>query len=155
MLKRKCKICKKAFYVKPFFARNGWGVYCSRKCHYGDKTGKYFGCFVCGEKVYRSKAKIAHSKSEKYFCSKSCQTKWRNTQFVGALHSNWKHGKAEYSSILQRYKVSKICARCEEKDPRVIAIHHIDGNHLNNKIKNLKWLCHNCHHLAHYGNVGK
>ena len=155
MLKRKCKICKKVFYVKPFFVRSGWGTYCSRECHYNDKAGRYFNCFTCNKKVYRTSRQVEHSKSKKYFCTKSCQTKWRNRQYVGKLHANWRHGKAEYASILERHKIPKICANCREKDKRVIVTHHIDGNHMNNKIKNLKWLCHNCHHSVHNVKVYK
>lgn len=149
MAYKKCKICGKEFYVKPFSIRNGWGTYCSRQCHYKDKTGKHFNCFICGVKIYRTSKQIKHSKSKKYFCNKSCQTKWRNAQFVGELHKNWKTGRAEYSSILQRNDIAKICKNCGINDPRVLATHHIDGNHLNNKLENLEWLCHNCHHLVH------
>lgn len=155
MLKKKCEICKKVFYVKPFFVRSGWGIYCSRKCHYNDKTGRYFDCFICEKKVYRTNRQVEHSKSGKYFCGKSCQTKWRNTQFIGKAHANWKHGKSEYATILQRHNIPKTCTKCGEKDSRVIATHHVDWNHQNNKIENLIWLCHNCHHLAHYANVKK
>ncbi len=155
MLERKCKICKTIFYAKPFSVRRGWGVYCSRECHYNDKTGKYFDCFICKKEIYRTNRQVKHSKSKKYFCTKSCQTKWRNTQFIGNLHSNWKHGETEYVTILQRNNVNKICTKCKEEDTRVIATHHIDRNRKNNKIENLMWLCHNCHHMVHYGNVNK
>ncbi len=155
MLERKCRICKKVFYIKPFSANKGWGIYCSRRCHYCDKTGEYLNCFICKKKIYRTNKQIEHSKSKKYFCSKSCQTKWRNTQFVGKRHANWRNGKSEYATVLRRHGIPKICMECGEKDSRIIATHHMDGNHNNNKIKNLVWLCHNCHHLAHYGNVDK
>jgi hypothetical protein len=44
---------------------------------------------------------------------------------------------------------------CSTKDERVLAVHHIDHNRLNNKLDNLAWLCHNCHHLVHHDNVEK
>jgi predicted HNH restriction endonuclease len=31
----------------------------------------------------------------------------------------------------------------------VLAVHHVDQNRTNNKVTNLAWLCHNCHHLVH------
>ena len=88
-------------------------------------------------------------RNKKYFCSKSCQTKWRNTEFVGEKHGNWKGGEFTYRDILKRNKTPEICKICFSSDSRVLAVHHIDKNHKNNNIENLVWLCHNCHHLVH------
>lgn len=147
----KCKICGRDFYARPSFLKIGWGKYCSKKCQYKSfKTGKKFKCFVCGKDGYRVLAKISHSKSGKFFCSKSCQTKWRNTQFIGPLHKNWKGGFSTYRDILEREGKIKKCALCGENDKRVLAVHHKDHNHKNNKINNLSYLCHNCHYLVHH-----
>ncbi len=32
---------------------------------------------------------------------------------------------------------------------RSLQVHHIDGNHNNNALKNLKWLCEKCHAEEH------
>ena len=90
------------------------------------------------------------SKSKKYFCGKSCQTKWRNAEFVGPKHANWKHGEASYQSILCRNGIKKECVLCKTTDFRVLATHHIDHDHKNNELENLTFLCHNCHHLVHH-----
>jgi predicted HNH restriction endonuclease len=29
-------------------------------------------------------------------------------------------------------------------------VHHIDKDRTNNTLKNLAWLCHNCHYLVHH-----
>jgi len=39
------------------------------------------------------------------------------------------------------------CVVCGEKMELVLQEHHIDGNHRNNKPKNLAWLCANCHNI--------
>jgi predicted HNH restriction endonuclease len=39
---------------------------------------------------------------------------------------------------------------CGKDDKRIIAVHHIDKNRSNNKLKNLAWLCYNCHFLVHH-----
>ena len=46
---------------------------------------------MCKQEVYRTPGDIRESKSGKFFCSKTCQTNWRNTNvFVGVNHKNWK-----------------------------------------------------------------
>jgi hypothetical protein len=97
-------------------------------------------------------AAIAHSKSKKYFCSKSCQTRWRNSMiYIGENHPNWKNGGARhYRDILRRSRQKEICGLCKTTDKRILAVHHIDHNHANNKLENLAWLCHNCHYLIHH-----
>lgn len=144
-------VCQKEFKTKPFFVKNGGGKYCSAACHHiGMKTGKMIKCFSCGKEVYKTLKAQRVSKSKKYFCSRSCQTKWRNQVFVGSKHANFKTGEFAYRSMLDRYKVPKFCRLCKTKDVRVLAVHHIDGNHRNNKLLNLAWVCHNCHHLVHH-----
>lgn len=150
-----CKNCFRDFYRKPSYIKLGYGAYCSSKCQYARaKNGQMVRCFICEKEIYRSKAKLEHSKSKKYFCDKSCQTKWRNSVFVGEKHKNWKYGKGiKYRSILRNAGFLEICARCSFEDKRVLAVHHIDQNKKNNKVENLVWLCHNCHHEIHYGTV--
>ena len=130
----------------------GWGKFCSNRCHYlSMKTGNYIECEVCGMSVYKSLTQLNHSKSLKFFCSKSCQTIWRNKQYSGPYHKLWKGGISNsfYRDILDRNKIEKTCKLCKTKDMRVLAVHHIDHNHSNNKIDNLVYLCNNCHQLIH------
>ncbi|KKQ77734.1 MAG: hypothetical protein A3A96_03890 [Candidatus Zambryskibacteria bacterium RIFCSPLOWO2_01_FULL_39_39] len=152
-----CKVCNNKFYPRPSNIKRGWGVYCSISCkNIGTQVirQKVF-CFICKKELMRTTAQLSHSKSGNFFCSKSCQTKWRNTEFIGPKHANFKDGKNSYQSVLKRYKIKQICNYCGEKDTRILAIHHIDENHKNNDINNLTWLCHNCHSLVHYDSVEK
>ncbi len=151
---KKCKICKSNFQTKSFFVKNGGGKYCSKVCHYrGLKKGKTISCFICQKENYKSPQSIKRSKSGKFFCSKSCQTKWRNQEFIGPKHANWTSGRNSYRSVLDRYKISRICTLCKSSDERILAVHHVDSNRLNNEVSNLAWLCHNCHFLAHHDGV--
>lgn len=151
-----CKTCGEQFKTKPFFVKNGGGIYCSIDCHHkGLKKGQMVKCFICNKEIYRSPKSLRISKSKKYFCSKSCQTKWRNVQFIGEKHGNWANGKYSYRSVLTRNKIPKICKLCDIKDDRILAVHHIDKNRLNNKLGNLTWLCHNCHFLVHHDDVSR
>lgn len=150
----KCKTCSKEFNAKPCHMKRGWGKYCSAKCHYLDMIKKIeVTCAVCGKKSFRVPSKISCSASQKFFCSKSCQTKWRNVQYSGDRHWNWQRKFSSYRHILDSSTVKKICALCKIAEPRVLAVHHIDLNRRNGDLNNLVWLCHNCHHLVHHDNM--
>lgn len=146
-----CKICSKKFYGKPYFLKIGQAKYCSQKCmRIGSKTGKIVNCHSCGREVYKTQKALNGSKSKTYFCTKSCQTKWRNSVFIGPKHANWKDGRYSYKSVMLRNKVPKICKICKNRDSRVLAVHHLDQNRKNSNLSNLIWLCHNCHFLVHH-----
>jgi hypothetical protein len=146
-----CKICGNKFYPRPSHVKKGWGIYCSRNCkNIGTRVRQKFFCSICNKELMKTTTQISHSKSKKFFCSKSCQTKWRNTEYIGIRHKGFKDGSNIYQSILKRHKIPQICNLCGEKDIRVLTTHHIDENHKNNDIKNLAYLCHNCHSLVHY-----
>lgn len=146
-----CKICAKEFYAKPFFLKNGHAKYCSQKCmRVGSRTGKMVKCYSCGKEVYKTQKALRVSKSKTYFCNKSCQTKWRNSVFIGVKHANYKNGLHSYRSVMSRNKVPKVCKICKTIDERILAVHHIDRDRKNNSVLNLVWLCHNCHFLVHH-----
>lgn len=148
-----CKICSKEFYAKPHWLKQGWGKYCSLKCSkIGRRNGEYRKCHICGKKAYKNKKALERSKSGKFFCGKSCQTKWRNSEvFSGPRHVNWKGGASvNYREILDRNNVPKICRLCGTKDERVLIVHHLDKNRTNNIPENLIRLCCNCHFLIHH-----
>lgn len=151
MLNTKCLICGNKFYAKPSHKAKGWGKYCSKICQYqGQKTGRIVPCSICATEVYKTKNNQSRSLSGRYFCGKSCQTVWRNTQYAGDKHKNWTTGKASYRVTLLRSGRNKVCGRCKLSDMRVLAVHHKDKNRDNNNLSNLMWLCHNCHYLVHH-----
>lgn len=149
-----CAFCKKSFYAKPFWITKGFGKYCSPDCqHAGMRKGKDVPCFICGKVTYKKRKQLLSSKSKLFFCGKSCQTRWRNQLFVGEKHANFTTGMNSYRSVLDRNKILKICHLCKMTDARALAVHHIDKNRKNNTLKNLAWLCHNCHFLVHHYDV--
>lgn len=146
-----CGKCSTKFYTKPSQIKYGHGKYCSRKCQYSARrVGKLVPCFICGKEKYKPLAKFNRVKSGKFFCSKSCQTKWRNTEFIGSKHANWVNGYTIYRSTLKKSLLMEICRLCKTIDKRVLAVHHIDKNRKNNSLSNLDWLCYNCHFLVHH-----
>ncbi len=147
-----CLICKIDFYVKPSQQKRGWGKFCSINCRSRSQyKGKDVRCFICNKEIYRAPKDLKNSKSNKFFCGKSCQTIWRNQiLFSGENHANWKHGRSAYRRILKASGKVQICNLCGIKDIRVLAVHHKDKNRKNNAVGNLIWLCHNCHYLIHH-----
>lgn len=146
-----CNQCNKQFYAKSNWIKIGWGKYCSIKCRsLSQRNGKYVKCFTCKKDVYKSQKSLVRSKSGNWFCSKSCQTLWRNSFFIGEKHGNWKGGEESYRERLLRTKIVQICRFCKLRDIRILAVHHLDRNRQNNKLENLVWLCHNCHYLIHH-----
>ena len=153
---KKCKICNNDFYAKPSHIKNGWGTFCSRECkHKGARMRVSINCFECGQLISKTKSQIDRSKSGKLFCSKSCQTKWRNVEYSGKRHSGWKGGKTIYRKILLKGGILPRCIMCQKTDLRILVVHHIDHDHSNLDLKNLAWLCHNCHYLVHHDKLAK
>lgn len=145
-----CKKCGKSFLTKPFFIKIGAGKFCSTKCqHEARRTGVWVACGGCKKEIYRTQKYLKASKSKKYFCSKSCQTIWRNKEYSGVRHAHYKHGMASYRNILKRAGRRTECVLCKIKDERVIIAHHKDKDRTNNVPENLAWLCRNCHYLVH------
>jgi len=146
-----CKLCGKTFYAKPSHLKRGWGKYCSSKCQYKARlSGKSVYCEICGKKLWRQPHEFEQSKSNKFFCSKSHQTLWRNKEFNGPRHGNWKGGEhIHHKRLLIQNKIKPVCKLCGCKDERVLVVHHLDKDRKHNNIKNMVWLCHNCHHLIH------
>ncbi len=149
----KCKICNKDFYAKPRHIRMGWGKYCSRVCsNKGALTGKDVGCGTCGKRIYRSQKELRASKSQNYYCGRSCFAIWKNSHLlIGEKHVNWKSGVNAYRAIMARADISPICSGCGFEDRRVLVVHHKDKDRQNNHLENLVWLCRNCHYLEHDG----
>lgn len=151
-----CKICGKEFYAKPSWLKKGWGKYCSSKCQYkAQLKGKFVYCDICGKKIWKAPKDIAHSKSGKFFCTKSHQTLWRNKIYSGPNHPFWTGGirayREQYKKIFQKNKVAVACACCGYDKENVLIVHHRNGDRKNNKPNNLEWLCRNCHYLIHNG----
>jgi|SRR3989344_6122419 len=145
-----CIVCLKLFYARPSHIRKGQGRFCSIHCKsLGTRERFKYNCLICDKEVEKTPSQIVRSKSNKFFCSKSCQTIWRNKEFSGRKSRNWKGGLSRYRKILIKSGRPQICHLCLISDVRVLAAHHIDENHKNNSRENLTWLCHNCHHLVH------
>ncbi len=146
-----CNVCTTSFYSKPSALKQGNGKYCSVACYKTARpTGKNMPCDICGRISYKQNKDLRRSKSGKFFCSKSCQTCWRNQLYVAERHKNFTTGQSSYRAVMNRANLPQVCGLCKTIDKRILAVHHIDKNRKNNKLENLAWLCHNCHFLVHH-----
>src|SRR3989344_6383955 len=120
-----CRQCDKLFYTKTFFLKKGYGLFCSRTCYYVSvQKGEKVHCEICRAQIYRGLKQLTHSKSKKYFCSKSCQTIWRNQQYTGNKHKLWKGGwSVHYRKIMHNNGKTPVCLLCHEKDERIVVVH--------------------------------
>ena len=151
-----CSLCFKLFYARPYHLKRGFGKYCSINCKkLATRIRVVIPCAFCNKKTEKTPSRLTRSKSGKFFCSKSCQTIWRNKEFSGKRHLLWKNGAYIHRRVLLNSWAISQCKLCETKDERVLAVHHVDENHLNNTLTNLVWLCHNCHNLVHHDSLGK
>lgn len=154
MLNRRCRICQAKFHAKPWHIKRGWARFCSLRCkNEGQKNGRYVSCATCNKKIYREQNELKRvTKTKRFFCNKSCFAIWKNKNFfIGAAHSRWKDGASSYRKILMRNKKTPECQSCGLKDFRALLVHHVDRNRKHNQLRNLRWLCHNCHYLEHEG----
>lgn len=146
-----CEICSKEFYTKPSWLKNGSGKFCSRICSsLAKRKGKNIKCFSCGKEAYKPLKDLNNSKSKNYFCSKKCSLSWNNSLHFGDNSVNWKGGRFSYKKILERTDLPKRCVLCEKNNIKILSVHHLDQNRSNNDVKNLVWLCQNCHFLVHH-----
>ncbi len=145
-----CNFCGKKHKRKKSQLRLSKKHYCSGDCSSkARRNGKSLQCFICKKIIYKSLKDLKNSKSKKYFCSTICSNKWIGKQQRSNNHPNWKGGMSSYKNILKRTKNEKKCFLCNKNDVRILCVHHIDKNRKNNNIKNLTWLCRNCHFLVH------
>lgn len=151
MVQRQCRICGKRFKIKEFHAQKGWGKFCSVKCRSaGQKNGVLVKCAQCGKEIYRTPRDFRKSAGKRFFCNVACHCAWENKHVrCGVNAANWIAGESAYRALLRRAGIKETCRRCGISDQRVLTVHHRDGNRKNNDIKNLEWLCANCHRIAH------
>lgn len=145
-----CRLCKKEFYAKPNWLKIGHGKYCSRVCTgLARRNGKKVKCAICSKVVYKTLKSIKGSQGGKLFCGKKCSLMWHNSYFVREKHGNWKTGEFSYKRHVLRNGVKAYCRLCGKSDHRILLIHHLDKKRTHNTLRNLTWLCHNCHFLVH------
>lgn len=106
-------------------------------------------CSNCDKEINKSPTTLRRSKTGNVYCSRSCSNSKNNSLFKsGEKHPNYTTGKGSYRKRMLREVCE--CEDCGNTDIRVLEVHHVDRNRLNNKLENLVVLCANCHLIRHH-----
>jgi 5-methylcytosine-specific restriction endonuclease McrA len=149
----KCLTCGKSFKVRPYYAKNGRGKYCSMQCSASrektydknlllDLWGK--GRSVCSiSRIMNiSEAPIANFLKS--------QGIYEVRKSKGAEHYMWNGGISFDYRLFALNHYGKKCRKCNyDKYEQILHVHHIDLDRTNHDIKNLDVLCVRCHWEEH------
>lgn len=91
LFKGKCDWCDDIFEKRRRLDQDTH--FCSNKCQgqsrsINSKNGKYFSCFWCNQRVYRTKCQI----HKHVFCSKKCNNYWRKGKIISPKQFLFKKG---------------------------------------------------------------
>lgn len=146
-----CDTCKKRFWRKRSQIGYAGRHYCSKRCHYvARRLGMYTKCASCHKLIYKTLRAVKNSQNKKFFCSKRCSNIILGQINSRSNHPNWKGGEYSYREFMNKQAIDKVCLSCGIDNKQVLVVHHLDRNRRNNDIKNLVWLCQNCHFLSHH-----
>lgn len=117
-MKNICEWCNKEFNAPP----SQKARYCSRFCY--DKSRK--GLFVCDNCFSSFNYYKSHKTGKRVFCSRKCHQEFIKKSIFN--HPHWKN--KGYRKIVEQHLNRKL-------KPSEI-IHHVNGNHSDNRIENLQ-----------------
>jgi hypothetical protein len=101
-------------------------------------------CAYCGDLTPKTLNDYRQGKKRNYnfFCSRKCQYTYQSEASKGLGNNGYKNGNKCFRQIaLQEY--GHACTRCEYS--LIVEVHHINGDHSDNRLENLDVLCPNCH----------
>lgn len=133
----KCLWCGKTFFTYPCEIGKGGGKYCSRSCaaSYKNTHDNPAKKMTAREKISRNHADVSGENNPMYMRR-------------GAAAPSYKDGRnsfkgEKYRRMLLASGRKQECEVC--KSTSDLCVHHIDGDHNNNVLHNLMWVCYKCH----------
>jgi hypothetical protein len=100
-------------------------------------------CKSCSKEFSVIEREKNHPEKDAYFCSRSCANS------TGGKAKAVKHHQdaiAHYTTVAWRHHERK-CVVCDERN--IVAVHHMNGNHSDNRPENLVPLCPTHHQYVH------
>lgn len=135
----KCDNCGRQFEYFGHHKKRNEHYFCSPKCSYEFKVKKiYVSCDWCGKPIYKKRSDVERNRHN--FCDLNCYMDYINFAKAGAK-DQVVAGKLIHRSLAE-LKFGRKLRTGEE-------VHHIDGNHENNKMDNLMILTASEHSKLH------
>jgi hypothetical protein len=154
----KCNYCRNEFDFSRTTEKGNHAKHCeqnpNRKSSYeklSKSSDKRFGafidfsvfCYACSNVFnVKEREKLFPSKSQ-YFCSRSCSNSIGGKAKSEKYHTD---DVARYTTVAWRHHERK-CLVCSEIN--IVAVHHLNGNHADNRPENLVPLCPTHHQYMH------
>lgn len=139
-VERQCLWCNNPFLTYPSEIKKGGGKFCSRSCArtYRNTYDNPSKCDEVRAKISQNHADVSGEKNPMYM-----RRGEKAPQYIDGRNSF----KGEtYRKILLASGRKQECEVCKTTDK--LSVHHIDGNHKNNALDNLTWVCYKCHNVV-------
>lgn len=109
----------------------------------GEFTDFKVNCKACGDIFIVEERANQFPLKEKYFCSRPCANSTGGRAKAAIYHTD---DVAKYTTVCWRHH-PKECVVCEEQN--IVAVHHYNENHDDNRPENLVPLCPTHHNYMH------
>lgn len=124
---RTCSYCNSEFIYKGRHGTRNKNFFCSYECYIAFKTKKVkVSCDWCEKEFLKKRSDIARTKHN--FCSHKCSTDYK--RWTGLTDKAPLVNGIPIHRVIAAKKIGRKLLPCEE-------VHHVDGNHDNNRSENL------------------
>jgi hypothetical protein len=137
-IEKSCLYCSEKFMVFPSQIKKGGGKFCSISCGttYRNKKDNPSKRAEVRKKISENHADVSGEKNPMYGK--------RGKDATGYIDGRYINKTATHRRLAIKNLVA-ICYFCEETDLKKLDVHHKDGNHKNNEMSNLVFMCRPCH----------
>lgn len=141
MIERTCLQCSKTFYTHQCQINRGGGKFCCIGCgtRYRNLHNNPTRDPKVREKISKNHADVSGKNNPMYGV--------RGKNAPSYIDGRNSYTGETYRKMLLASGKEQKCIICGATDN--LHVHHKDGNHNNNDINNLVWLCSKCHHDVH------
>lgn len=140
MEQRSCLWCGKTFLTYPCEIRKGGGKFCSRSC-----ATTYRNTYDNPTKEAEVRAKISLHHAD-VSGENNPMFMRRGEQAPSYIDGRTAFPGDRYRKMLLASGRKQECEVC--KSTSNLCVHHVDGDHNNNVLENLIWVCYKCHNIV-------